>query len=83
MGVWTKAVKRHKLPAIRQTSSRHVTYNMINMINTVVYYIQKRTNPKSSHHKDKKCFSMSLILCLCEMIQMFTKLTWGPHFMIV
>ena len=27
----------------------------------------KRVNPKSSHHK-KKNFPISLILCLCEMI---------------
>ena len=35
-GNWMKVVKRYKLPGIRQVSTRDVTYNMINIINTVV-----------------------------------------------
>ena len=32
MGNWRKALKRYKLPAIRQTSSWDVMYNMMNII---------------------------------------------------
>ena len=39
LGKWMKAVKRYKLPVIRQISSRDVMYNMINIINTAVCYI--------------------------------------------
>ena len=46
-------------------------YNMIYIINTAVCYIEKflkakRRNPKNSHHKKKKYFSISLILYLYE-----------------
>ena len=38
-GDWVKVVKRYKLPIIRQISIRDVMYNMINIINTAVCYI--------------------------------------------
>lgn len=33
--------QKYKLPVIKQVSTRDVTYNMINTINTAVCYIQK------------------------------------------
>ena len=45
-------------------------YNMINVINTAVYYVWKwlRVNPKTSQHKEKNFFSISLILYLYKMM---------------
>ena len=37
-GNWMKAVKRYKLPVI---STRVITYNMINVVNTTVRYMWK------------------------------------------
>lgn len=44
-------------------------YSMINIINTVARCMKavRRVNPKSSHHKEKIFFSISLILYLSEM----------------
>ena len=38
-GNWMKALKGYKLPVIRSISMRDVMYNMINIINTALYYI--------------------------------------------
>lgn len=35
-GSWRKVVKRGKLPAIREISSKDVIYNMITRVNTTV-----------------------------------------------
>ena len=46
-------------------------YNMINIMNTAVHYIWKLLKgviPKNSHHKEKYFFSFSVILYLCEMM---------------
>ena len=45
-------------------------YNIKNVTNTAVCYTQVllRINPKSSHHKKKKFFSISLTLYLFEMM---------------
>ena len=61
-----KVVKRYKLPVI---STRDTKYSVINIINTTERYMQrllKRTNPKSSHHKEKNFFPF--ILYLYEMM---------------
>ena len=36
---WMKAVKRYKLPVIRYLSTRHVIYNMKNIVSIVLCYI--------------------------------------------
>ena len=40
-GNWMKVVKRYKFLAIRYLSTGDVTYNMINIINTVICYNMK------------------------------------------
>ena len=56
-----KAVKKYKLPVIK--------YSMINIINCCKLHtaVVKRINPKSSHHKQKILFPISLILYLYDM----------------
>ena len=50
-----KAVKRYKLPVIRQISTRDIMYNIANIINTNVLYITvpKIVNLESAHKKRK------------------------------
>ena len=57
-------------------------YNMIKIINAGVCYRWKslRVNPKSSYHKEKQFFSISLILYLYEMIDVHSTYC-DNHFM--
>ena len=41
MGTWMKAIKRYKFPVIGKIMTRDVMYNMVNIINTTLCYIQK------------------------------------------
>ena len=46
-------------------------YNMANIIKTIICYVWKllkRVNPKKSSHHKEKFISISLILYLCEMM---------------
>ena len=57
-GRWEEAeldegCQRYKLPVI---STSDVIYNVIDIINTVLYGEVLRVNPKSSHHKEKTPF---------------------------
>ena len=40
-GNWMKAAKRYKLPVIRYLSTRHVIYNMKNIVSIVLCYIRR------------------------------------------
>ena len=39
LGHWMQAVKRYKLPVIRQISTRDIMHNMINIINSAIYHM--------------------------------------------
>ena len=64
-----KMGKMYKFSVLRKVNKRDIRCNMINMIITVVcYIIVNRIHPKCPHHK-KKIISISLILCLYEIME--------------
>ena len=63
-GNWIKAVKRYKLPVIKEVSTSNVMYNMINTINTAICYkskLLKRVNLEFSSQR-KTIFSNCIFI---------------------
>ena len=68
-GEWNEGGQKVQTSSCK-ISTRDVMCNMINITNTAVCHVWKlsRINPKSSHYKKKILLSISLILCLYEMM---------------